>query len=264
MVWSFVMNVLLGIIALITMLFCIGTLDQALATEVPYLQLFLNSGSHGLAYFLIVLLFILIFSGNITALATTSREVFAFARDTGFPFSRWLSKIEHKRHVPFNAVYATAFFSGVLCLINLGSTFAFNIIISLTLLALLSTYMLSIGCLLLKRIRNERLPPARWSLGRLGLPINAFAFAYSGFAIVMSCFPGGPSCHIRQRKLGASGVGWGHLPFHFELLPARQATFHRTSRVRRGKKNGWSAGFRIDTRLGASLRATNVNVKWQG
>ena len=173
------------------MLFCIGTLDQALEAEVPYLQLFLNSGSEALTYFLTIILLILIFSGNITALATTSREVFAFARDTGFPFSSWLSKIERMRHIPFNAVYATAFFSGVLCLINLGSTFAFNIIISLTLLALLSTYMLSIGCVLLKRIRNEPLPPARWSLGRFGLPINAFAFAYSAFAIVMSCFPGG-------------------------------------------------------------------------
>ena len=169
----------------------IGTLDQALAAEVPYLQLFLNSGSQGLTFFLTILLLILIFSGNITALATTSREVFAFARDMGFPFSSWLSKIERKRHIPFNAVYATAFFSGVLCLINLGSTFAFNIIISLTLLALLSTYMLSIGCVLLKRIRHEPLPPARWSLGRWGLPINAFAFVYSAFAIVMSCFPGG-------------------------------------------------------------------------
>ena len=189
--WSFVMNVALGIVALVTMLFCIGTLDQALEAEVPYIQLFLNSGSTALAYFLTALLFVLIFSGNITALATTSREVFAFARDQGFPFSHWLSRINPKQHLPFNAVYATAFWSAVLCCINFGSTVAFNIIVSLTLLALLSTYMLSIGCVLLKRIKHEPLPPARWSLGRLGLPINAFAFVYSAFAIVMSCFPGG-------------------------------------------------------------------------
>lgn len=190
MVWSFVLNVSLGIVALITMLFCIGSLDDALNAEVPYLQLFLNTGSQPLALVLIILLFILIFSGNITALATTSREVFAFSRDHGFPLSRFLSRIERKRHVPFNAVYATAFFACVLCLINLGSSFAFNIIISLSLLALMSTYMISIGCVLLKRIRHEPLPPARWSLGKLGLPINAFAFAFAGFAVVMSSFPG--------------------------------------------------------------------------
>ena len=184
------MNVILGIITLITMLFCIGTLDEAINAEVPYLQLFVNTGSNAMALALTIILFLLIFSGNITALATTSREVFAFSRDRGFPFSRWLSKIERKRNIPFNAVYATAFWSAVLCVINIGSTTAFNIIISLTLLALLSTYMLSIGCVCLKRIRGEPLPPARWSLGRYGLAINLFAFIYSAFAIVFCCFPG--------------------------------------------------------------------------
>jgi choline transport protein len=185
------MNVTLGIIALITMLFCIGTLDQALDSEIPYLQLFLNTGSIPLAYVLTVLLFILIFLGNITALATTSREVFAFARDKGFPFSTWMSRIDKRRHLPFNAVYITSFFSGVLCCINFGSTIAFNIVVSLSLLALLSTYMLSIGCVLLRRINHQPLPPARWSLGSYGVFINAFAFVYSAFAIVFSCFPVG-------------------------------------------------------------------------
>ncbi|KAK5215529.1 polyamine transporter tpo5 [Exophiala xenobiotica] len=187
--WSFVMNVLLGILMLITMLFCIDTLDDAVNAEVPYLQHFVNTGSNAVALALTIILFNPIFSGNITALATASREVFAFSRERGFPFSKWLSKMERKRNIPFNAVYATAFWSAVLCLINIGSTTAFNIIISLTLLALLSTYMLSIGCVCLKRIRGETLPPARWSLGRYGLAINLFAVFYSAFAIVFSCFP---------------------------------------------------------------------------
>ena len=97
--------------------------------------------------------------------------------------------MNHKRNVPDNSVYLTSFVSGVLCLINLGSTFAFNIIVSLTLLALLSTYMISIGCVLRKRLLGLELPKARWSLGRWGIPINAFAFFYAGFVIVFSCFP---------------------------------------------------------------------------
>ena len=97
--------------------------------------------------------------------------------------------MNHKRNVPDNAVYLTSLASGIICLINLGSTTAFNIVASLSLLALLSTYMISIGCVLRKRLRKEPLPPARWSLGRWGLPINAFAFVYSGFAIVFCCFP---------------------------------------------------------------------------
>lgn len=94
-----------------------------------------------------------------------------------------------KFKIPFNSVYLTSVLTGVLCLINLGSTLAFNIIISLSLLGLLSTYMISIGCVLLRRLKGQELPPARWSLGRLGLPVNMFAFFYAAFVLVFCCFP---------------------------------------------------------------------------
>ena len=97
--------------------------------------------------------------------------------------------MNYKRNVPDNSVYLTSVISGIICLINLGSTTGFNIVVSLNILAILSTYMVSIGFVLLRRIRKQELPPARWSLGRWGLSINAFAFAYSGFVIVFSCFP---------------------------------------------------------------------------
>ncbi|KAH8665012.1 amino acid transporter-like protein [Tricladium varicosporioides] len=187
--WSFILNVVMGIAMLLTMLFCIGNLDIAINADAPYLILFENTGSKGLTLFLLTLLLVLVFAGNVTALATTSRELFAFARDKGFPFSTWISKMNHERLVPDNAVYLTSITSGLLCLINFGSSFAFNIIVSLTLLALLSTYMISIGCILLLRLQNKQLPPARWSLGRWGILINAFAFTYSGFVIVFACLP---------------------------------------------------------------------------
>lgn len=100
-----------------------------------------------------------------------------------------ISQMNYERNVPDNAVYLTSVGSGIICLINLGSTTAFNIVVSLILLALLSTYMISIGCILLKRIRRQDLPPARWSLGTWGLPINAFAFLYSGFVMIFCAFP---------------------------------------------------------------------------
>ena len=97
--------------------------------------------------------------------------------------------MNYTRNVPDNAVYLTSLISGIICLINLGSTTAFNIVVSLNILAILSTYMVSIGFVLLKRLRKQSLPHARWSLGKWGLPINAFAFAYSGFVVVFACFP---------------------------------------------------------------------------
>lgn len=183
------MNLTLGIIILITMLFCIGPLDVALESETPYLALFNNTGSQAVSIILLVVIFLLIFSGNITCLATASREMWAFSRDRGFPFSHWISKMNDTYHIPFNSVYLTSVLSGVLCLINLGSTLAFSIIISLTLLALLTTYSISIGSVFLRRLQGRSLPEARWSLGRYGIYVNGFAFFYSIFAIVFACFP---------------------------------------------------------------------------
>ena len=91
--WSYLLNVLMGIIMLITMLFCIGDLNDAINSTAPYLTLFNNTGSVGVSMTLTVILFLLIFSGNITALATTSREAWAFSRDQGFPFSKWISRV---------------------------------------------------------------------------------------------------------------------------------------------------------------------------
>ena len=89
--WSYILNVMLGILMLIVMLFGIGNLDDVLNSTAPYLNLFQNTGSVSMALALSIILFLLILSGNITALATASRELWAFSRDRGFPFSRWIS-----------------------------------------------------------------------------------------------------------------------------------------------------------------------------
>jgi choline transport protein len=90
---SYLLNVFLGIIMLITMLFCIGDLDNALNSSAPYQVLFNNTGKTGVALLLNIIVFLLVFSGNITALATCSRELWAFSRDRGFPFSKWISHV---------------------------------------------------------------------------------------------------------------------------------------------------------------------------
>ncbi|KAK6207177.1 hypothetical protein LQW54_007378 [Pestalotiopsis sp. IQ-011] len=187
--YSYIGNVILGIAMLIVMLFCIGPLDGVVDSDVPYLILFNNTGSPALSIVLNVILFLLIYSGNVTALATCAREVFAFARDKGLPWSRFVSKMDRKYHVPMNAVYITSVLVGILAFVQLGSTVAFNTIVSLSVLGLLSTYLISIGSVLWMRIRGQPLPPARWSLGRLGLPVNAFAVFYCALIIVFSSFP---------------------------------------------------------------------------
>ena len=174
---------------LITMLFTMGDLDTALDADSPFETAFANTGSQGMNLFLILVLGLLIGAGNITAVTTTSRETWAFARDGGLPFSRFMAKVSQRFNAPLNAIWVTTGLSFVLCLINLGSSIAFEIIISLNLVAFLSCYMLSIGGLLYRKLRGDPLPPAKFSLGRFGIPINIFAVCYSALALVLSCFP---------------------------------------------------------------------------
>lgn len=79
--------------------------------------------------------------------------------------------------------------AALLSLIELGSDTAFNILVSLSTLGIMSTYLISIGCVLLKRVRGEKLPLARWSLGSYGKLINAYAVLYSLFIVILCCFP---------------------------------------------------------------------------
>jgi choline transport protein len=51
----------------------------------------------------------------------------------------------HKWAIPFNSVYATSAIVAILSLIPLGSSLAFEILVSLSVQGLLSTYMISIG-----------------------------------------------------------------------------------------------------------------------
>lgn len=77
----------------------------------------------------------------------------------------------------------------LISLISLGSAVAFNAILSLQLLALVFTYMLTIGCLIWRRLFGEPLPHGSWSLGRFGMAINVLAIAYSLYLYVFIAFP---------------------------------------------------------------------------
>ncbi len=94
-----------------------------------------------------------------------------------------------KFHVPGNSILATSFFTIVVSLINIGSTIAFDAMVSLGVVALMATYAISISCVLLKRLRGETLPPARWTLGKAGIYVNATALIYITWAFFWSFWP---------------------------------------------------------------------------
>ena len=68
--------------------------------------------------------------------------------------------------------------SSLLACINLGSSTALNAINSLGGVSILTSYFITISCLVWRRLRGPPLPPRRWSLGRFGLAINVAALMF--------------------------------------------------------------------------------------
>lgn len=86
----------------------------------------------------------------------------------------------------------TVTISALLSLINIGSVVAYNNITSLGVCALLSSYIISISCVCLKRYRKEKLLPRKFNLGRYGFAVNLFSVLFLIFVFVMCFFPPAP------------------------------------------------------------------------
>lgn len=201
MFWSYALNGLLGVIMLITYLFCITDLSAALndPSTYPVLWVFQNTLARGGVNALAIIVLIMVFAGTVSFNISTSRQTWSFARDNGLPFSKWLSHVEPKRQLPVNSILFSCLCTCLLALINIGSNVAFNAIISLNLVTLMLTYSASIGCVLLRRIRHpELLPHARWSLGRWGVPINIGGLAYATFAFFWCFWPNGTPVDLQS------------------------------------------------------------------
>jgi amino acid transporter len=88
-----------------------------------------------------------------------------------------------------NAVLVSLAVTILLSLINIGSTVALFAIVSLTITSLMTSYMITIGCLIIKRLRGQPLPPHRWTLGRYGLVVNIGALVFLIPLFIFAMFP---------------------------------------------------------------------------
>lgn len=95
MIRTLLFNGALGFIMLVTLVFCIGDLDDVLSTPTgfPFIQVFANvAGRQGATAMTSILVVLSVFC-SITIMATASRQLFSFARDYGVPFHAWFEKV---------------------------------------------------------------------------------------------------------------------------------------------------------------------------
>lgn len=212
----FVINFFMTFFVFFTLLYHIPDVAASLddPSTYPVVYVLRNSMSTGWMTALISVIIVLLMGHNVTYLTATSRDLFAFARDRGVPRSTWLSTIDKRTSMPTNACICTCVMSSCLALIYIGSDVAFYAMTSLFLVALLQCYCLSIGCMLWRRIfKPDTLPPARYSLGRWGILINAVAVFYSFWCFFWAFWP-------QQQPVTATGFNWSSVLFVVTLLIA--------------------------------------------
>lgn len=210
MIWTIVVNGLMAFVMLVlvlstflprssdandqrrTFLYTLGDLTQDLETPsgYPIIQVFVTAtGSTGGAAGLTTILIVLGVAGNLTTMAGSSRQLFSFARDKGVPFHNWVARVPVGYDVPVPAIIVSACCSCILHCINIGSSIAFNIIMSIGTVALLTSYMTSIGSITWRRIHKMPLLPSKFSLGRFGLFVNISALLFCLIVYIFAFFP---------------------------------------------------------------------------
>jgi len=106
MITSYMINGGLAFVMTVTYCFILVDYHSALDSPVgliglPFIQVFINATNsvHG-ATTLIALVVSIQSLGLVNWMASTARQVFAFARDRGFPFGHWIAKSIQAPHIP--------------------------------------------------------------------------------------------------------------------------------------------------------------------
>lgn len=194
MILTTICNGLLGWVMVITYCFCLGDLEVLESPYGAYIQVFYNSTkSAGATTGMVIVLIVMIIFCNLTMIATASRQLFAFARDDAIPFHNWFADVKPGWDVPFNSVITTFVTTSLLSFISIGSPVALNSILSLTTVAILTSYICSIGCIIWRRWTNQPLLPSKFNLGKWGLPVNILSEVFLIFFLVATFFPPTPN-----------------------------------------------------------------------
>jgi hypothetical protein len=94
--WSVAPNAVLGLLVIVTLAFTSGDVQKIMQTPTgePFIQIFYDvTQSKAAATVMASIVVILLCSCCFSEVATSSRQLWSFARDRGFPASSWLSHV---------------------------------------------------------------------------------------------------------------------------------------------------------------------------
>lgn len=173
----------------VSMFFSLQSLKDLLnsPTGVPILALYYQAlANRAGAIVLETLLTVTGFGCLIACHTWSSRICWSFSRDKGFPGHQLWSKVNPTLDVPFMGHCVSCFIVGLLGLLYLGSSTAFNSMVTACITLLYFSYTCPILCLWYRRRNIEHGP---FWLGKWGLVANIVTMCWTLFSLVMYSFP---------------------------------------------------------------------------
>ncbi|OTA98288.1 hypothetical protein M426DRAFT_116777 [Hypoxylon sp. CI-4A] len=155
-----ILNGSMGWAMVLAILFCLGDIQSVLDTPTgfPFIQVFYNSTGRAGATAMTAIMIVIIWSAVIGFAATASRMTWSFARDRGLPFHRYISKVHERTRVPVVALIVVNVIPCLLVLIYIGSTTAYNDVVSMSVSGLYASYLLPCCFLFWRRITGQIKP----------------------------------------------------------------------------------------------------------
>ena len=190
MVLSVVAAGITGIFYLIPILFVMPDVDELLrvSTGQPIGYLFMKAtGSPAGGFGLLFLILGIQFFAGTGSLTAASRCLYAFSRDGAVPFSNIWSKINERYDVPLYALLFSTLIEGLLGLIYLGSSAAFNAFTGVATICLSASYGFPVLILLCRG--RQLVDNAPFHLGKFGYIINIITILWIFLAIVLFTMP---------------------------------------------------------------------------
>ncbi|KAF6840313.1 Choline transport protein 6 [Colletotrichum plurivorum] len=194
MVGSVLVNGLMGLAYGTVLLFSTGPLDTLLSTPTgyPFMQIFLDvTKSRAGATVMSLIIICTAIAATVAGITSTSRTLWAFARDRATPFDRQLSRVDKQHQIPMCSVVVVTVLQMVLGFIYLGNTTAFNAILSMAIIGMYSSYIAPIAYMMAYGRKNLSLSEyGPFKLGPvLGPVLNVISLVWMVVVIVFSTFP---------------------------------------------------------------------------
>ncbi|OKP13509.1 Choline transport protein [Penicillium subrubescens] len=206
LVQTIAINGVLAFVFLLVILFCIGSVKEALspAYMFPIIGIFKQStNSVGAATAMQTAITGIGMVSNVGVVASVSRLTWAFARDGGLPFSSYFSHVDRQHRVPKRAILLVCAAVVVLSVINVASETALSAILALSTSSLYVSYLIPIVMMIIRRLDSNRgsIPFGPWNLGRFGMAINVFSLVFGVFVCIFVPFP-------TQLPVTAANMNW--------------------------------------------------------